>query len=227
MKDEQDKVVMVTSTIPHEGKSSFSVNLALTWATLGKKVLLIDLDLRASNLKHILDIEAVYGMSYYLSTPHATPQEVIKTSSQNANVEVALAGNYPPNPVALLMSNRLEEFITYTRATYDYIIIDTPPTIIVTDPVIINRVADSCIFITRSGVTHKRSLRLAEELYRDNKLKNMSYVLKGIEAQKSKAYSYYAHNYGYGYGYYGHDGYGSTYGGTDSDKKEKRKKSHK
>ncbi len=193
-----DKVVIITSSVPNEGKSSFSINFALTFSTINKKVLLVDLDMRNSNMNDTLDIHGAKGMSAYLSDRNLKPQDVIHKSKLDANLDVALSGIYPPNPVKLLMGDRLEEFFTYARAHYDLIIIDSPPVFPVIDSIIIDRVSDATIYVTRAGVTRKQFLRKSEELYRDKKLKNLSYVIKGIVIGKKYDYRY---GYGYGYGY--------------------------
>jgi capsular exopolysaccharide synthesis family protein len=201
-----DKVVMITSSIPREGKSTFAVNLGLTWATTGRKTLLIDLDLRASKIGGLLSIASPYGMSNFLSNARLSPQEIILPSEQHVNLDVAPSGVFPPNPVELLWDNRLEEFFAYARARYDYIIVDTPPTLVVTDSLVINRICDASIYLTRVNVTHKKMMQHAEELYRDKKLKNMSYVLKGVISKSSR----YGYGYSYGYGGYTSDAYGEN-----------------
>jgi capsular exopolysaccharide synthesis family protein len=210
-----DKVIMITSSIPHEGKSTFAINLGLTWATTGRKTLLVDLDMRASKITDLLSVTSPRGMSNYLSNVQLSPQEIIVPSRQHANLDVALAGVFPPNPVALLWNKRLEEFFTYARGHYDYIIVDTPPTLVVTDSLIINRISDASIYVTRADVTHKKMMLHAEELYREKKLKNMAYVLKGITSGKS--------SYGYGYGaHYGYGNTSDTYGESANTRKKPR-----
>ncbi len=198
MKGKEDKVVIVTSSVLNEGKSSFSLNFALTYATTNKKVLLVDLDMRNSNMDDTLSIHGSKGMSAYLSENTLKPHDVIYKTTLNENLDVALSGIFPPNPVELLMGERLEEFFEYARAHYDMVIIDSPPVLLVTDSIIIDRVSDATIYVTRSGISRKQFLRKSEELYRDKKLKNLTYVIKGIVIGKKYGYDY---GYGYGYGY--------------------------
>jgi capsular exopolysaccharide synthesis family protein len=215
MPDGRNKVVMVTSSIPHEGKSTFAINFGLTWATTGRKTLLVDLDMRASKINDLLSCTLSKGMSNYLSNIQLTPGEIIVPSKRHANLEVALSGIFPPNPVELLWNERLEEFFVYARENYDYIIVDTPPSLTVTDSLIINRVCDASIYVTRAGITHKKMMQHAEVLYREKKLVNMAYVLKGIIAPKTR--------YGYGYGYgYGVNDASSTYGENKQTRKKPR-----
>jgi Mrp family chromosome partitioning ATPase len=169
--------------------------------------------MRASKIKDLLSCTLSKGMSNYLSNIQLTPGEIIVTSRRHANLEVALSGIFPPNPVELLWNERLEEFFVYARENYDYIIVDTPPSLTVTDSLIINRVCDASIYVTRAGITHKKMMQHADGLYCEKKLVNMAYVLKGIIAPKT--------GYGYGYGYgYGINDVSSIYG----EKKQTRKK---
>ena len=194
MTDKNEKIIMVTSSVPSEGKSSFSVNLALTWATVGKKVLLVDLDIRNSRMDTIFDINGAKGMSSFLADNTVKVNDVLLPSRIQQNLDVALAGIFPPNPVQLLLNKRLDEFFSEVRGLYDIIVVDTPPVMMVTDAILINRLADVTVYVTRSGITHKQYLKVAEDLSRENKLKGLSYVMKGVGSGKG-------YGYGYGYGY--------------------------
>ncbi|MDR2131704.1 MAG: polysaccharide biosynthesis tyrosine autokinase [Odoribacteraceae bacterium] len=216
MSGPNDKVVMVTSSMPHEGKSTFAINLGLTWATTGKKTLLVDMDMRASKIKDLLAITESQGMSNYLSNKQLYQKEIITPSKQHANLDVALSGIFPPNPVELLWNNRLEEFFAYAREQYDYIIVDTPPALVVTDALIINRICDASIYVTRADITHKKMMLHSEELYREKKLTNMTYVLKGIISGKS------GYGYGYEYGQYYSDTSDTYYGENTHARKKPR-----
>lgn len=196
MQGERHKVVMITSSIPNEGKSSFSVNLALTLATSGKKVLLIDLDMRNSNMPELLKAKKPSkGMSVYLSDKSAAIADTIAPTQENPNMDIAYSGVFPPNPVELLLNGRLEEFLAYAREHYDYVVVDTPPLMMVSDALIVSRMTDLNIYVTRAGFTHRQNLKLSEDLYRNEKLKNMAYVISAVDSGGS-----YGYGYGYGYG---------------------------
>lgn len=188
---ENENVIEITSTIPKEGKSSFSANLSFSLATLGKKVLLIDLDMRNSQYARIMKVSAKHGMSSYLSDDSLKPDDIIVPSPYNENLKLALAGSFPPNPIELLSRKRLDDFISLMKKEYDYIIIDTPPVSLVADALVINRISDLCIYVARAGYSHKSFIKQGNELFSKNKISKMCFVLKGIKVKK-----------GYGYGYY-------------------------
>lgn len=188
---ENEKVIEVTSTIPKEGKSSFSANLAFSLATLGKKVLLVDLDMRNSQYAEIMKITVKHGMSSYLSDDSLTPADIIVPSPYNDDLKLALSGPFPPNPLELLSRKRLDDFISLMKIEYDYIIIDTPPVSLVADALVINRIADLCIYVSRAGFSHKTFIKQGNELFKNKKISRLCFVLKGVKIKK-----------GYGYGYY-------------------------
>lgn len=188
---ENENVIEITSTIPKEGKSSFSANLAFSLTTLGKKVILIDLDMRNSQYARIMDITVKHGMSSYLSDDSLRPEDVIVTSPFNKNLKLALAGPFPPNPIELLSRQRLDEFISLMKKEYDYVIIDTPPVSLVADALIINRISDLCIYVARAGFSHKSFIKQGNELFNKKKISKMCFVLKGIKVKKDYGYGYY------------------------------------
>ena len=188
---ENENVIEITSTIPKEGKSSFSANLAFSLATLGKKVILIDLDMRNSQYAKIMDMSVKQGMSSYLSDDSLQPENIIVSSPYNESLKVALSGPYPPNPIELLSRKRLDDFISLMKKEYDYVIVDTPPVSLVADALVINRIADLCIYVARAGFSHKSFIKQGNELFKNKKISKMCFVLKGIKVKK-----------GYGYGYY-------------------------
>ena len=133
-------------------------------------------------------------------------QSAIVTQRKELDTEyhdILLSGNIPPNPTSLLTHGRFESLIEEAKESYDYIIIDTAPTVLVTDTMLISSFADVTVYIARAGFTEKKILAFSEELFQTGKLKNMAYVINGVGASKSYGYGY---NYGYGYGY----GYGGS-----------------
>lgn len=193
-----EKVVMVTSSLPNEGKSSFTLNMALAWATTGKKVVLVDLDMRNTRLNDFIDGQKnkreKRGISSYLVDASVKAWDIIVHSELSPNLDVVHAGINPPNPIQLLKSDRLESFFSYLRSHYDIVLIDTPPVMPVADPLIISRVSDATVYVTRVGLTCKSHLKTPEQLFHNGKFKNLSYVIKGTHTGQ-------AYGYGYGYGY--------------------------
>lgn len=209
------KVIMVTSTVSSEGKTFTASNLAVSFALLGKKVALVGLDIRKPGLNKVFSFSHKQdGITRFLSTPHETDLlSLIHQSSISPNLKVITGGIIPPNPTELLARESLAEAIDILRKNFDYIILDTAPVGMVTDTLMIARVADACVYVCRTDFSHKGNMELVNELSDSGKLPNTSIVINGVDMTKKK-YGYY---YGYGkYGkYYGYEkkyGYGYGYG---------------
>lgn len=209
MGDPDKKVVLVTSTISGEGKTFMASNLAVSLALLGKKVILIGLDIRKPGLNKIFHLShKEKGITQYLAAPHSTDlHALIQPSGITSNLDLLLGGPIPPNPTELLARRSLEDAIDTLRKEYDYIVLDTAPIGMVTDTLILARVADASIYVCRADYTHKTDYRLINELQEHCRLPNLCTVVNGIDMKKKK-YGYY-----YGYGKYGkYYGYGKKYG---------------
>lgn len=209
------QVIMVTSSNPHAGKTFVSTNLAMTLALTGKRVILIDLDLRRRTFtKQMGRAGNTVGITNYLSG-NSTAEEIVHKSSLNNNLDIIYSGPQPPNPGEMLLSEQLDKLMEQLRARYDYVIIDSVPAMAVADAMITDRLSDLCIYVIREGLLDRRQLPDIERLYREKKLRNMCTVLNGTRISR--------HNYGYGYGYgYGYSGYG--YGLYNEDEAAQRKK---
>lgn len=217
------KVIQFTSSNPGEGKTFISSNLATSMALIGKKVLLVGLDVRKPRLAEMFNLsDHKKGITLFLSGDLNDKKllfEQIMPSGVNDNLDVLPAGIIPPNPAELLSRKNLDRAIEYLKEVYDYIILDTAPVGLVADTLIISRVTDVTVYICRADYTPKSDLELANTLYREGKLKNMSIVLNGLDMSKRKYGYYYGYGktggyrygrYGYGkYGKYGQYGYGS------------------
>ena len=200
------KVIMVTSSMPGEGKSFIAINLAISMALVDKRVLLIGLDVRKPALARYLNIDSKSGVTNYLANLETDLGKLIRNSRFNDNLDVLPAGPIPPNPAELLLSERLDMLVKDLRDRYDYIIIDTAPVGLVSDSLIVGRVADRTIYVTRANVTYKRHLNWVNDLAKTKKLPALALVLNGMQMGKR------GYGYGYGYGYsYGY-GYGYSYG---------------
>ncbi|MDT0559372.1 polysaccharide biosynthesis tyrosine autokinase [Ichthyenterobacterium sp. W332] len=201
-KDEKGKVIYCTSTIKGEGKTYISVNLSLALSSLNKKVLLIGADLRNPQIhSHIKVDKGQTGLTNLLyDVTLDWKNTIIKGFDKHHNHHTIISGPIPPNPAHLLTNGNFENIIEEAKDLYDYIIVDTAPTILVTDTMLISDLADATIYIARANFTEKNLLNFSKDLSESGKLKNMAYVLNGVGANKSYNYSY---NYGYGYGYGG------------------------
>jgi capsular exopolysaccharide synthesis family protein len=211
VKENKVAVIAVSSTISSEGKTFISINLAAIIAMLGKKVLLVGLDLRKPRINKVFEFEDSPGMSTYLSG-NCEYQEIIK-KTQVENLFYAPSGPVPPNPAELIETEQMKKFMQRARKEYDFIIFDTPPVAIVTDALLLAEYADINLFIVRQRYTSLNTIELIEQLNTHGELKNMAIILNDISVS---GYYGYGIRYGYlrGYGYsYGTSYYGSSYYG--------------
>lgn len=185
------KVIQLLSTMPHAGKTFVSTNLAVTMAMAGKKVLLVDLDLRRRTLTKQLGHRGdTNGLTAYMSGTIQDFEKIISKSELHSNLDLMYAGLQPPNPAEMLMSNRLDELFAKLRELYDYIIIDSVPAMAVADGIITNRLADLCLYIVRENFSDIRQLPDVERLHQEKKIKNMCVVLNGSTHKRGYGYSY-------------------------------------
>lgn len=214
MLHEGQKVVLFTSSTSGEGKTFTAANLSVSFGLLGKKVILVGLDIRRPRLAELFVInDHRHGITNLLvkdAPTAADVQEQILPSGVNKNLDLLMAGPIPPNPAELIARSSLEAIIKALKDKYDYIMIDTAPVGLVTDTLQIARVADASIYMCRADYTPKSNFELINALANEKKLPNMAMVLNGIDMSKKK-YGYY---YGYGrYGKYGRYGRGlGSYG---------------
>ena len=216
MLKEGQKVVLFTSSTSGEGKTFNAANLSVSFGLLGKKVILVGLDIRRPRLAELFGInDHKHGITNLLVKDNPTAEELqeqILPSGVNKNLDLLMAGPIPPNPAELIARNSLDIIINLLKEKYDYIMIDTAPVGLVTDTLQIARVVDASIYMCRADYTPKSSFNLINALAIENKFPNMAIVLNGIDMSKRK-YSYYYGYGGYGkYGRYGRASYGTSYG---------------
>ena len=202
------KVILVTSTVSGEGKSFTSANLAISLSLLGKKVVIVGLDIRKPGLNKVFNLSnKEKGITQYLANPEMDLMSLVQLSDVNKNLYILPGGTVPPNPTELLARDGLEKAIEILNKNFDYVILDTAPIGMVTDTLLIGRVADLSAYVCRADYTHKAEYTLINELYHEKKLPNLCTIINGVDLKKRK-YGYY-----YGYGKYGkHYGYGKRYG---------------
>jgi capsular exopolysaccharide synthesis family protein len=212
--ENNEKVILFTSSTAGEGKTFNAANLAVSFALLGKRVILVGLDIRKPALGHLFGLpDKQRGITTLLTTETVTKEAVqaqISKSGVNDNLDLLLAGPIPPNPTELLARENLKQVTDILRQEYDYIILDTAPVGLVTDTLQIGRVADVSCFVCRADYTPKASFSLVNGLSVEKKLPKMCIVLNGVDMSKKK-YSYYYYGYGK-YGRYGYGRYGGYYG---------------
>lgn len=191
------RVVGVTSSVQGEGKSTTSINLSYMLAQDGKKVCLIEGDMRAPTFKSRLKLKSKTGLSHVLAGMKTNPEE-IRCSALHPNMKVISAGEMPPNPTELLGSERMTKLLELLRGMYDFIIIDLPPVTVVADALTVGNLVDGMLVVVENGVTTKRELDDAMhrmEVIRD---KILGFIVTHAEGAKGK---YGKKKYGYGYGY--------------------------
>ena len=220
VKDNDKPVIVVTSTISSEGKTFISVNLAAIIAMLGKKVLLIGLDLRRPRINKIFEFDESPGMSAYLSDNCAF-EDIIKPT-QIKNLYYAPSGPIPPNPAELIETKQMKTFIEKAKLDFDYIIIDTPPIAIVTDTLLLAPYVDMNLFIVRQRYSTRNTLDLVEQLSKSGELKNLAIIINDINMTGYYGYgmrygNYLGYGYSYGYNFYG-KGYYGRYGYSNKGK---------
>ncbi|MDE6266008.1 MAG: polysaccharide biosynthesis tyrosine autokinase [Muribaculaceae bacterium] len=191
MQNPEDKVVMVTSTIPGEGKSFISINLAASLAIAKKRVILVGMDIRKPRLAQYLGLPPTKGLTEFLADPAVTVKDIILPASGQMKFDVISAGPVPPNPAELLLSDRVDELFDVLRREYDYVIIDSAPVGVISDSFNIVRITDVTIFVTRANHTKFSDVKYMNRVAEDHRLKNVSVVLNGTKARQG---------YGYGYG---------------------------
>lgn len=190
--NDQAKVIQLTSTFPGEGKSYVTINLALSFAHIGKKVLLIDLDMRKAKLSEFLNLNSdIPGVSHFLSGKVDNIDSIVNSGVLSTSLDVITVGVIPPNPANLLMSDRFDTLMSQLKDRYDYIFIDTVPFLAIADAQSVNRVVDLTLYIIRNGMVEKRYLSEIEQLRGEGKINNLATLIVDVDVDNER--------YGYGY----------------------------
>jgi tyrosine-protein kinase Etk/Wzc len=202
----ENKVLLVTSTTPAEGKTFCSLNVAAVYALAGKKTVIVEMDLRKPKIANSLKINnSVKGITHYI-TGQASFEEIIADVPDFANLYVLPAGIIPPNPSEILMDQKIERLFGLLKENFDCIVIDSPPLGLVSDTKLIAKYADATIYIVRQRVTSKKFLSQVNELYADDILPNLSILVNDVKAGGADSYYGYTGNYMSTYKYgYGHE----------------------
>ncbi|SDD39960.1 capsular exopolysaccharide family [Mucilaginibacter pineti] len=197
----KSNVILFTSSMSGEGKSFISLNLGNSIALSGKKVVLLELDLRKPRLLKNMGVENDYGFTnYVISAGEGGVDNLIKPSTFNENFSFISSGPIPPNPAELLMNDHLHILIDELRERFDYVIIDSAPVGLVSDALIIEEFADIMCYVVRQNYTHKSQLGIVNDLYKSKKAKRLYLIVNDIEIKKNGITGY-----GYGYGSYGYN----------------------
>ena len=204
---ETGQVILLTSFNPGSGKTFLTMNIAATLALKGKRILVIDGDLRRGSTSAYVGTPH-QGLSNYLAGKVQHIEEVIVPASETIRFDVLPVGTIPPNPSELLSGKRLSDMLVTLRSRYDYMLIDCPPIELVADTHILAKYADHTIFVVRAGLLERSMLTELQNIYTEQKFRNMAMILNGTEGNGSYRYGYrYGYHYGYGSGYhYGNEG---------------------
>jgi capsular exopolysaccharide synthesis family protein len=201
----KEKTILMTSSMSGEGKSFISLNLATVLAISGKKVVMMEMDLRRPNLSNKLNIKNDFGFTNYIVNRDVSPEMVIKPSGTNKNLFVISSGNLPPNPAEIIMDERTDILVKYLIENFDHVIIDAPPVGMVTDAQLLSKFADLTLYVIRQRYTHKDQLVIPQDIYANKKMSNIALLVNDVKSSAS---------YGYGYGF----GYGYAYGAKEEKK---------
>ena len=212
LKSDITNVICVTSTIKGEGKSFVSNNLAMSYSALGKKVILVGADLRNPQLHKFLGVKREnIGLTTYLSNENFNDVDSLITKTETSGgLDYLLTGAIPPNPSELLMRPRMKELLEVLKQSYDFIIIDSAPLLLVSDTTAILPLCDSVVYVTRSQFSEKKLFPFILEMQQRENVPPFAMVLNGMRAGANNGYNYgykyrysygYTYNYGYGYGY--------------------------
>ena len=193
----KSNTVFVTSTIKGEGKTFVAFNLALTLALTGKKVVLVGGDIRNPQLHRYLpkELQNQRGLTEYIMDASIKTRDIASKSSENENLSIVLSGAIPPNPAELLMLDRTKQFFEELRDDYDFVVVDTAPSMLVTDTILINKLADVTLYVFRANYTEKRLLEFVNDAMEDGRLMNVAGVLNNVSLSNFG----YGNKYGYSY----------------------------
>jgi len=203
---EDEKVIMLTSSMSGEGKSFVSLNVASTLALSGKRVVLMELDLRKPKISKYLGLDNSVGFSNY-AIGQTEYDKIIVPSGVQDNFFIIPSGPIPPNPSELIILPKVAELFSLLRKEFDYVVIDTAPIGFVTDAQLLGRYADTVLYLVRQGYTYKQQIQLADELHRTRKMPKMSLIVNDVQVTRGYGYGYGYYSYGYGYGYGAYGGY--------------------
>lgn len=199
LKEPNQKTVLLTSSMSGEGKSFVALNLAMVMAISGKKVVVMEMDLRKPNLSTKLEIKNTFGFSNYIISRDINPLDIVVPSGIHHNLSLISSGPIPPNPAELLLSDRTGELFATLNDNFDYVIVDAPPIGLVTDAQLLSPFTDITLYLVRQRYTHKSQLALPNELFTEKRIPKLSILVNDIHSN---------YRYGYGYGYMNEYGYG-------------------
>ena len=187
---EDDKVILVTSSISGEGKSFISTNIASSFALLGKRVALVGMDIRNPKLAQMLNLNEMPGVTSYLSRSDVSLEQVAQPCKEVNGMDVFVGGAIPPNPSELLLSDRVKDFFNDLREHYDVIIVDSAPVAQVSDSFALDKYSNATVYVTRANYTRRNLIKFMNRIAANKQLKNMCVVLNDTKPSNDNTYGY-------------------------------------
>ena len=187
---EEDKVILVTSSVSGEGKTFISTNIASSFALLGKRVALVGMDIRNPKLAQILNMNEMPGVTSYLSRSDVTLQQIAQPCSEVKGLDVFVGGAIPPNPSELLLGDRVKDFFQDLREHYDVIIVDSAPVAQVSDSFALDKYSNATVYVTRANYTRRNLVKFMNRIAANKQLKNMCVVLNDTKPSNDNTYGY-------------------------------------
>ncbi len=187
---EDDKVILVTSSVSGEGKSFISTNIASSFALLGRRVALVGMDIRSPKLAQMLNLKEVPGVTSYLSRGDVTIGQIAQPCPEVKGLDVFVGGAIPPNPSELLLGDRVKDFFHDLREHYDVIIVDSAPVAQVSDSFALDKYSNATVYVTRANYTHRNHIKFMNRIAANKQLKNMCVVLNDTKPSNDNTYGY-------------------------------------
>ena len=187
---EDDKVILVTSSVSGEGKSFISTNIASSFALLGKRVALVGMDIRSPKLAQMLDLNEMPGVTSYLSRSDVTLDQIAQHCKDVNGLDVFVGGAIPPNPSELLLGDRVKDFFRDLREQYDVIIVDSAPVAQVSDSFALDKYSNATVYVTRANYTKRSLIKFMNRIAANKQLKNMCVVLNDTKPSNDNTYGY-------------------------------------
>lgn len=188
--DKVMQVILITSSFTEEGKTTTAVNMATTYAQSGKKVLLMDCDLRKSRVHHLLGIGQSPGITDYMVDSKSL-ESVVQPIDEIPGFHILTSGSHPPNPVDMLESNKMKKLLSWAKSKYDVIIIDSPPVLSVTDASVLSKQVDGVVMVVGAYVTKKEELKRAKKILEMVNANILGAIMTKAEVKNKKYYAYY------------------------------------
>ena len=187
---EDDKVILVTSSVSGEGKSFVSTNIASSFALLGRRVALVGMDIRSPKLAQMLDLNEMPGVTSYLSQSNVTLDQIAQPCKEVKGLDVFVGGAIPPNPSELLLGDRVKDFFRDLREQYDVIIVDSAPVAQVSDSFALDKYSNATVYVTRANYTKRSLIKFMNRIAANKQLKNMCVVLNDTKPSNDTTYGY-------------------------------------